>query len=507
MYKKHFKYEELEVELVITKTNYEEKDGILFFGSPLFDKKHHDTFQDLLAHTKGSFFAIDIQPNEIKLAVDYFGGVRIYYGFVDKKHFFSDSYKVVLDKVKYNKISFNNDLFEYWKRMRYTLSDSTFYNEIKKIAPAEVISISNEVKTDNYYKEFTKIKSSKHLFKKAIYDDLIDTMNKVRDLKKQVFMFFSGGVDSVLLALMLQKSNIDFKAVFILYKPFIEVNYKDYLRAQRISKLLGIELEIVEADYDISKKEIKDVLINDIIDNLLFDRHSAFANYNAFKCIKAKYGDDIIIVNGQGSDSIISYGPSSLKKLSRARISLYYPYSVVNKLGCYLTRKWTGRNFRVPKNRDEYLTAFIYNHVYHMFIDRNIDYTFLKSFKEKMLKGLSDIENMRLKLKINTHIQGADNQVVVSLAHTEGLSVILPYCTIQYCEACLSYKNNFYETFKSKYVLYSLLDDLKKGIIKEIFKKDYPTDIEFHNYNHIQENIQNVYFEEIERLNSEYGVQ
>ena len=80
------------------------------------------------------------------------------------------------------------------------------------------------------------------------------------DLKKQVFMFFSGGVDSVLLALMLQKSYIDFKAVFILYKPFIEVNYKDYLRAQRISKLLGIELEIVEADYDISKKEIKDVL-------------------------------------------------------------------------------------------------------------------------------------------------------------------------------------------------------------------------------------------------------
>ena len=142
-----------------------------------------------------------------------------------------------------------------------------------------------------------------------------------------------------------------------------------------------------------------------------------------------------------------------------------------------------------------------------MFIDRKIDYSFLKSFKEKMLKGLSDIENMRLKLKINTHIQGADNQVVVSLAHTEGLSVILPYCTIQYCEACLSYKNNFYETFKSKYVLYSLLDDLKKGIIKEIFKKDYPTDIEFHNYNHIQENIQNVYFEEIERLNSEYGVQ
>ena len=52
MYKKHFKYEELEVELVITKTNYEEKDGILFFGSPLFDKKHHDTFHDLLAHTK-----------------------------------------------------------------------------------------------------------------------------------------------------------------------------------------------------------------------------------------------------------------------------------------------------------------------------------------------------------------------------------------------------------------------------------------------------------------------
>ena len=456
--------------------------GITYVGSPLFpiDKNILELSSEQLLKLKGSFIAIQEKDDSIIIANDYFGGGRLYYIIVDNEYHFSDDYNYLIDLIDKDNITLSEDEYEYWKAQRYTTGGSTLFNEIKKVEPHSIITLSEKgINFNSYYNNIEHKEKSKELFKKSVSDDLKDTFNRIKETNKDIVLCFSGGSDSVLLATFLQKVNIDFKAVFFIMKPYEKESYKDYLRAKNVAKVLNIELSKIE----IKEKDIDDELLESITNKLLFDRHFSVVHFISTKKISDLFGKNILIVNGQSSDNVFSFGPSCgfNKSFSEplARLSLYYPNSILNKLGCKLYSKKLKLNLSIPKDNKQYYSSFI-NHIqYKLYHNKNYDYKYLEEYIKSKIENDIDIENNRMVLKLSSYLQGSDNQVVLQSAWTNNVDIIMPFASYGIVKACLEYKDNFKELMRGKYILFELLKEVSPEIRKKMYGKVDLSNIKF----------------------------
>lgn len=162
-------------------------------------------------------FALSILDNKTKklyLLTDFFGEKPIYYYFKNNKFLFSSSLNCIKDftskEIDNNSL---NDFFIY----KYISKEKTIYKDISKMLPKQmlILNFKNEKKLDLKKETYTSINDLDidYKFNITTKKDLYKNFKKIltesilERAQKNCAVFLSGGVDSSLLASILQENN------------------------------------------------------------------------------------------------------------------------------------------------------------------------------------------------------------------------------------------------------------------------------------------------------------
>lgn len=443
---------------------FQERENSIWWGFPIFDTDvvEYETIQDYNS-VSGYFCHVHYNENQVTITTDITGGYRVYYYESRELLYFTDDYQLLLDQLKAdNNLSIDTTQLEFWKNHRYTFGDRTFVEQIRKIPPYTTIKIDkNKVEKESYFQPCVEAykNSNRH---KVIVEKTISTIFKnFKGCTQPIILLFSGGSDSVYLANRLKDLNIKFQAVFFRLYPELKSNYYDWLRANEVAKKMDITLLTIDIDLDLNKEEMIPVITSE----MLFDRHFSLIHYIGFKELANKFPLDSIIINGQGSDSILSFGPSEegIGSLIK-RILLYYPYSINWLLKKALEHR-TKKTFSFPLNNLDRLKAFCDERNYIFLLSQN-EAEYDKSIEDYVLSvtdNMSDstLLTKQMSIKLNTFLQGSDNQVAIKSARYFGFNkVVLPFCSPDIIYATMRHKNSLKELLCPKYVLKNKRDTI-----------------------------------------------
>ena len=252
----------------------------------------------------------------------------------------------------------------------------------------------------------------------------------------------------MILANILIENKVDFNAVFFHLNG---VNDDDYERALKSSKALLIELEIINIDDNISE-----INIDNLMKNLTFDKiWDSYIYIKGLIGVKNKFGNDIIIISGQGSDSIFSFGPTEFSLGSfLTRFIIYFPFNFLSKSLCYLNNLKNDKSYRSPNTLIQYYYAFLDEYRYKPLIRPNTLNINIDSVINSTNFNTLDLRNKMFYLKIFGFIQGKDNSGNVWLSKSLGMNnIILPYMTQGILKNIIKYKSNLIDLIFPKYLL------------------------------------------------------
>jgi len=441
----------------------QEKDNFLF-GFPLGHNREHLTGENIgeLVHSIGGYFLfLSISNDKIVLANDICGGFRLYHCLIEDKIYFSDRYQSLVKILATQKsLERNDNEYCLWEKQRYTSGERTFIKGLNKVAPASIVRIdSGGMRSSIYYKDITTV-SSRTLHTRACRDSLIDSLVLLKEERGNKLLFFSGGADSTLLALLMKKLEIDFTPVFLLAEPHYRANYSNYIRAEAVSKKNGLKLEVFETNLEPGLQNLPEVT-----DRMLFDRHFSLLHFEGAKVLAERFGKDSIFISGQSADSILSFGPSSKAKGDfAARVLFRRPGSIMSRFAAFAVRLKHGKRFRLSIGNDEFLSAFFNPKDYYAVTDSESDDSmsqYLQSTIEPIKIRIKQSLSLLMYLKSYGFIQGSDNQVVFQSALQAGVAkVFLPFATPGFIYETVKYQSAFWEIISPKYMVTDLLKQL-----------------------------------------------
>lgn len=458
MFEKKLSFGSTKIYIRITEKPYHEDEGRYLFGFPLivnWNDVKLENIEDKISIIKGYFLFIGYSAESLVIASDITGGFRLYRYEYDHDVYFSDSYDYLLS-IMMEKGPTGIDKYEYnfWKKHRYTTGGRTFINALDKVKPATIVKITADSVTEKIWfpDVYSEPDSKTHI--KLCENDLSDTLALLKKVPNRKLLFFSGGADSTLLAQQMKKRGINFTPLFIKSSPFFQENYLDYQRAKAVSSMFGLPLEEVEVDVIQNLAEVKKV-----VKRLLFDRHLALLHFLSMNKVKEIYGPDVVIVNGQSSDSIFSFGPSQKTRGDYVRRVLMYKYKslLARTFLRPLIRKRLGANYYLPTNLREFTLAFFDEYKYFTVLSKREQveyYDYLNEIIRSIEEKFKSASALVMYLKIYGFLQGSDNQVVIQSAREAGIPrVLMPYNTPGMILATARYKNEIKEIFSPKYVI------------------------------------------------------
>lgn len=465
----------LNVEIFITDTPAFHSKTTYIWGYPYINHEillENQWDADNLNSVAGYFFAIRFFEDRIEIANDILGNYRVYYGMVNDIIIISDSYEYILDRMRtYSAISIDEDQLNFWKKHRYTLNDRTLFNEIKKFSPASIYIINSEgIKQNLYFRNLKRETNSKLLIQRN-YEEIKSNLLSVYKENPDVpfVLFYSGGVDSTLLLFICMELNIPVNCIIIKYIPEWSINVFDVDKAKKNLDFFGIKYTVVNVDLYEAKSKYESVAIKE----MLFDRHLAVHFFQAYKAATDMFGKYIVVINGQSSDSILSFGPSgfTIGNFIKRTILAFSkgPIAWLGKIASSIINV----QFIMPCGMKDSSIAIMDDSNYIFAIDKKCLY--LPMLKEEYQnirkKGINFYESVRMYSKIIGFLQGSDNQVVIKSALCNGIKkVVMPFTSPEFIYNVVRYKNNYYEIFNPKYFvrkvlqnIYGYKDTVKRG--------------------------------------------
>ncbi len=398
-----------------------------------------------------------IEPGKLVIKSDLCATYRIYWRKDYNDIYISDSVFNFISEEELSQYEIISEEQTYYERHGYTTSGETMFRGVHKLPPSSRLEItSDDIKLESTW-PFARISRNPDigLFKDAIAKAVADTLLPLKDISRPVVLCFSGGVDSTYISKIMLKNGIKHTLLYIL-----DHNLKSTLgglkTAESKAKELGMHLEVVDVtgmvDDEIEKR-IKQLNI--------FDRHYYRIHFYGLKEIKKRWGDEAVIVNGQNSDGILSYGPSEKKITSFFKRYLIYGKSRIVKI---LFAKIIGvvfkRRFIVPDNESDYLRGF-YDNFKYCLLNQSKSSTgetynsYITDLVEKHKRSdnFTSCNNMLMYLKLHSYIQGADCQTVTQSAKYFNIDCLLPMCSYNFFLATLMYKDDRKELYHPKYAL------------------------------------------------------
>ena len=420
----------------------------------------------------GYYVAIRVEEDRIEIVNDILGGYRLYYGAFENVIFISNDYEFLLSKAKdYSKISINKDQLKYWEKHRYTLNEGTLFQEIKKLSPAAKYIIDKDgIRYSSYFCNVSRRSSYNRLIRKN-YSEIKNSIKTVYDQNPDIpyILFYSGGVDSTLLLFICREIGIPINCIVIKYLPEWSVNVADIERAKQNLQKLGQQYTVIEVNLYEAKKNFAALAVKE----MLFDRHLAVHFYQTYKVVAEVFGNNIVVINGQSADSILSFGPSELttgNKVKRAILAFSKgPIGLIGKMVCCIAKT----RYIMPCGKKDSSISIMDDSDYVFAIDRKCDYFSMleNEYKRILTQKITSYESVRMYSKIIGFLQGSDNQIVIKAALDNGIKkVVMPFTSPEFIYNVVRYKNNCYEIFNPKYFVRQLLQ--KKYTYSGITKKN-----------------------------------
>lgn len=424
------------------------------WGFPLKqdDLMNQEWNDETLNSIPGYYVAVRKKDDRVLIVNDILGGYRLYYANIGGKWYFSDDYQFLLNKLT-SKPSIDEQQFEYWRNHRYTLSSGTLFFEIKKLTPASRLVILNgNLSIDSYFSDYGNKPCYKQLMKNG-YETIENQLKEAyrQNSTSRFLLFYSGGTDSTFLLKTLQHLEIPFKCVLIRYNPRWSVSEKEYCEAIDKLRAFGI------TDFKTLDVDLNEALKNHVETaekEMLFDRHLSVHFYETYKRVVETWGNDVVIVNGQSADSILSFGPSDLNPGFFVKRCILYSNWLSNLILEPLIRVYLKNKFRMPWTKREKLRSMLDEWEYFFAIRRNCPYVSLldETLDGKDVKRLKHFASRRMYLKIISFLQGPDNQIVIQAANHFGINkVLMPFTAPAFIYNVVRYKSNLREIIKGKY--------------------------------------------------------
>lgn len=398
--------------------------------------------------------SINWDINEFSITGSFFGGYRIYWFKKSNTIYITDHIIDFISLEELSNLGHNEFEYEYFTRHGFSSGDETIYEGIHKLPPSSTLIVSKNgvrVHTDWHYGNIIN-EPNVDSFKKCISNAVDKALLKCG--KRLAILCYSGGIDSTFLLKRIRVLGIPHKLVFFLDRNYA-LNVQECEEAKHKAKMFGEDLDIL----DITGLADDEVIENKVKELMAFDIHEYRGYFYGIKKITQKYGKDIVVVNGQNSDCILSFGPSERKYSSYLKRYLLYGSSYLMK---YLITKTISlafrKSFSVPRKREDRLLAFYDNFKYCLFKQNgnSAEYEnyFIRKFNTMNCRFEFTTENnFWMYLKYFSYMQGGDCQSVVQSAILYGIKIIMPLSQPEVISATLKYKDNIEELNNPKYVL------------------------------------------------------
>jgi len=428
------------------------KDGfeVNFYGQ-VYNRYELETFQFKetnagplaeLLNRLGGFFLMEYVDHRRGLHVvanDIFGNFRTYRVEVPEGLLLSDDVLVARDGARNGGRPLVEDAHErfYFQRHRYTTGGATLFSHIQKLMPATMLISRPEGLVEKiYFRTRIARKSNDRLYAEKNHQLIADSVSSGRRPNCKNILFFTGGIDSTYLAMVLKQQEIDFLPVFVKYRPQDNDNFIDETKTQAAAQWLPHGVRTIEVP-------IKDNyhLLETAVRRHPFDKTLAVPFYEALRLLGEEFGC-CNIFNGQSSDSIYCWSASSktmggrIQRLLTSRQYVdrptYQRWIIAAMAGLlYRRRGKMGRNQFVPVSFADYWTGLLdpagYLPVVHS-AKTDGDYSrYLSSIAERIVTELDgDLEAIIMYMKM-MYLQGTSNIFVIESTRAYGHNLVMPF--------------------------------------------------------------------------------
>lgn len=333
--------------------------------------------KNFIDNIEGNYWGVEIDHRNKSLTIfgDKLKRLSLYYFYNDDIFIISDNPKEIMNEV--GKLEYDeNSLISAF--LFCLPKGHSLFKELYRLKYNEVIEITEDkikIETLQGKEKDTKIAeySEKDLDE---HDKILEKAILSRASRKLNVVFCSGGWDSSTILAILTKHLGKEKVISITEKIILAdgrcLNIYELNKAKKIAKILGVKSEIVTINYQ--KDKLRDAVKYNLFLNGLF----TYAPLNCNKpinYIKEKYGDDVVVFNGDGSDSFQNFGFSQYETLLHEDGNFR---AYADKMKNYL---FGSTFFKKIKNN-----TFLEDTVYKIFLNLNQDKEFVnaKSSKDRI---------------------------------------------------------------------------------------------------------------------------
>lgn len=221
-----------------------------------------------------------------------------------------------------------NDEKQRFMRKGDCSAGSTYLRGLMRLKPGASLTISEKILSQY---QNNKPKSARG---KSIYEEFKSRLDNVivsKSTEKNALLL-SGGVDSGLIALILKKNGIKFKAFTSRAQPYHDVSENDFKRSTDFCLNFGVDHQVCHINYD--SLSIND--LDEVINEMPLASHLSFPFMGLFGPIKDQHIKTVFC--GQNLDNLYQFGFTTKPSISRR--------GLLDLAGRYLTSPMYTDNFQ-----------------------------------------------------------------------------------------------------------------------------------------------------------------
>lgn len=393
--------------------------------------------------------------------------VELYYIEEEGKLVLSDDFFLLAERLSDKEI--DADSISFFVSKSYAPGGDTFLKRIKRLKSASKYSLKSSIL-------HVEEKHYALLNGKLDYEYFLRSLEKVcieKSKGKKVGILFSGGADSLSIALVLEKLNVP----FVLYTgemfPRIRENQEDVLKAKTIASDRGWEHKVVSIDYN--QSDFND--LSSMIDLMPFSSHLSLIFIRLMKEMKEDMVD--VCFSGQNLDNLYNLGATAGVKWERAGLidlarrfltselyfSSYENYgvkSIATKAIAWLSLLFycimrKSFNYRLPKNLHELYVGFLSSPDNTIFVHK--DYVVPKSNGMVEINA-GNLRSLLVKSRVTSYLSSGDSLAIVNAAKICGIKAVLPFSEELLIPYFIGRKSGVSDIFRPKEHVHTIVSNL-----------------------------------------------
>ena len=412
---------------------------------------------------------INIQKEYLNyIAIPACADIELYFYETEKELILSDNfYKVCtqLDKVEENKIATS-----FFLSKSYTSSGDTLIDRVSRLRPSRVYQIKHNSLSSHHI----EYRSSVYEGNKSDYENFVNCLERICSnsaADSKVGVLFSGGVDSLTLALTLEKLDIPFTLYTGRQIQEFHDNEIDVLRSASIAKAKNWEHKIIPIDYN--NYELKD--FHKLIDLMPTTSNLSILFLELTKKIKE---DGVkICFTGQNLDILYNFEATTSLGFNRGAVvnlvrrfflsEIYFSSlksPVYRNILLYLVAKFCllgycimrkSFEYRLPKNRDELFYNFTHS-------ADNTVFTHKKNpaGEQDYCYNFKDDESLRAPLtrsRIEESLTSGAPMSVINAGKINDVKIVLPYSSELLIPFFMNLKESAKDIFRPKKIIHEFV--------------------------------------------------